>query len=203
MGRSFQLTNIFALLTVLENVRVAIQSREGVGLNFWKHYLHFSSMEDEAYELLKSVLLEDKWAMPASSLTHGEQRKLESPSFWRSNPKSCFWMNLQAGMGQEEVPAILEILHRIKDAKTAPCFWLSTNGHDHDAFGQHRRASGRRTDRRRSSPMKYTAAGRFRKPIWVEVPGVNKDILMVEDVHTYIAQHHILQGVSFSSRPMP
>jgi branched-chain amino acid transport system ATP-binding protein len=37
MGRSFQLTNIFPNLTVLENVRVAVQSREGFGLNFWRH----------------------------------------------------------------------------------------------------------------------------------------------------------------------
>ena len=41
MGRSFQLTNIFPVLSVLENVRVAIQSRKGFGLNFWRNYLHF------------------------------------------------------------------------------------------------------------------------------------------------------------------
>ena len=77
MGRSFQLTNIFPVLSVLENVRIAIQSRQGFGLNFWRHYLHFSDTEDQAYEILKDVLLDEKWSAPASSLTHGEQRKLE------------------------------------------------------------------------------------------------------------------------------
>ena len=91
MGRSFQLTNIFPVLSVLENVRVAIQAREGVGLNFWRNYLHFSAYEEEAYEILKEVLLDDKWAKPASDLT--------------------------AGMSQEEVPAILVILERLKESK--------------------------------------------------------------------------------------
>jgi branched-chain amino acid transport system ATP-binding protein len=117
MGRSFQLTNIFPDLTVLENVRVAIQSREGIGLNFWKNYLHFSHMEDEAYELLKDVLLEDKWAALATSLTHGEQRKLEIAILLALKPEILFLDEPTADMGQEEVPAILEILHRIKDAK--------------------------------------------------------------------------------------
>jgi len=138
MGRSFQLTNIFPVLTVLENVRVAIQSREGVGLNFWRNYLHFSGMEDEAYEILKDVLLDEKWAMPASSLTHGEQRKLEMDEKWAMpasslthgeqrkleiaillalKPEILFLDEPTAGMSQEEVPAILDILRRIKDAK--------------------------------------------------------------------------------------
>jgi branched-chain amino acid transport system ATP-binding protein len=116
MGRSFQLTNIFPLLTVLENVRVAIQSREGFGLNFWRNYLHFSDAEDEAYSVLKEVLLDEKWASLASALTHGEQRKLEIAILLALEPEILFLDEPTAGMGQEEVPAILEILQRIKDA---------------------------------------------------------------------------------------
>jgi branched-chain amino acid transport system ATP-binding protein len=114
MGRSFQLTNIFPLLSVLENVRVAIQSREGFGLNFWRNYLHFSETEDEAYAILKDVLLDDKWAAPASSLTHGEQRKLELAILIALKPEILFLDEPTAGMSQEEVPAILEILEQIK-----------------------------------------------------------------------------------------
>ena len=117
IGRSFQLTNIFPVLTVLENVRVAIQSRKGIGLNFWRHYLHFEGLEDEAYAILEDVLLDEKWAMPASSLTHGEQRKLEIAILLALEPKILFLDEPTAGMSQEEVPAILEILQKIKDAK--------------------------------------------------------------------------------------
>jgi branched-chain amino acid transport system ATP-binding protein len=117
MGRSFQLTNIFPLLTVLENVRVAVQSRQGFGLNFWRSYLHFSGAEDEAYSILKNVLLEDKWAFPASTLTHGEQRKLEIAILIALDPQILFLDEPTAGMSQEEVPAILEILEEIKSKR--------------------------------------------------------------------------------------
>jgi len=117
MGRSFQLTNIFPVLTVLENVRVAIQSRKSIGLNFWRNYLHFPGLEEEAYSILEDVLLDKKWAAPASSLTHGEQRKLEIAILLALEPEILFLDEPTAGMSQEEVPAILEILQRIKDAK--------------------------------------------------------------------------------------
>lgn len=117
MGRSFQLTNIFPVLSVLENVRIAIQSRKGFGLNFWRNYLHFAETEDEAYTILKDMLLDDKWATPASSLTHGEQRKLELAILMALEPKILFLDEPTAGMSQEEVPAILEILENIKSFK--------------------------------------------------------------------------------------
>jgi len=117
MGRSFQLTNIFPVLSVLENVRVAIQSRKGFGLNFWRNYLHFSETEDEAYAILKDLLLNDKWADPASSLTHGEQRKLELAILMALEPKVLFLDEPTAGMSQEEVPAILEVLEKIKSSR--------------------------------------------------------------------------------------
>lgn len=114
MGRSFQLTNIFPNLTVLENVRVAIQSREGLGLNFWRNYLHFKETEDEAYAVLQELLLEEKWAVPSSELTHGEQRKLEIAILLALRPEVLFLDEPTAGMAQEEVPAILEVLEKIK-----------------------------------------------------------------------------------------
>jgi branched-chain amino acid transport system ATP-binding protein len=117
MGRSFQLTNIFPALNVLENVRVAIQSRKGLGLNFWRNYLHFSELEDEAYAILEAVLLEEKWASPASELTHGEQRKLEIAILLSLDPEILFLDEPTAGMSQEEVPAILDILEKIKHAR--------------------------------------------------------------------------------------
>ena len=114
IGRSFQLTNIFPLLSVLENVRIAIQSCEKVGLNFWRNYLRFSQLEDEAYNILKEVLLDEKWSLPASVLTHGEQRKLEIAILLALKPQVLFLDEPTAGMSQEEVPAILDILEKIK-----------------------------------------------------------------------------------------
>ena len=116
IGRSFQLTNIFPSLSVLENVRLALQSKADVGMVFWRHWRSYSELEDRAYELLKQVLLEDRWAHPASTLTHGEQRKLEIAILLGLDPAVLLLDEPTAGMSIEEVPAILEIIQNIKAA---------------------------------------------------------------------------------------
>jgi branched-chain amino acid transport system ATP-binding protein len=115
IGRSFQLTNVFPSLTVLENVRLAVQSQRNMGLNFWKNYLHFSEFEDRAYELLERVLLNTKWNFSAGSLTHGEQRKLEMAILLALEPEVLLLDEPTAGMPLEEVPSILELLKSIRD----------------------------------------------------------------------------------------
>ncbi len=117
IGRSFQLTNVFLSLSVLENVRLAIQSQKNIGFNFWKSYLRFSELEDQAYEILKTVLLDTKWNVPASSLTHGEQRKLEIAILLALETEVLLLDEPTAGMALEEVPSILELLKQIKSRK--------------------------------------------------------------------------------------
>lgn len=117
IGRSFQLTNIFPTLSVLENVRLALQAKAEVGLVFWRHWRSYTELEDRAYELLKQVLLDDRWAHPASTLTHGEQRKLEIAILLGLDPAVLLLDEPTAGMSIEEVPAILEIIQKIKSAR--------------------------------------------------------------------------------------
>ena len=117
IGRSFQLTNIFPTLSVLENVRLALQARADVGLVFWLHWRSYTELEDRAYELLKDVLLDDRWDLPASSLTHGEQRKLEIAILLGLDPAVLLLDEPTAGMSIEEVPAILDLIQAIKSAR--------------------------------------------------------------------------------------
>lgn len=114
IGRSFQLTNVFPSLSVLENVRLAVQSSKNTGFNFWKSYLAFPEFENRAYDLLEMVLLNTKWNVAASSLTHGEQRKLEIGILLALETEVLLLDEPTAGMSLEEVPSILEILKRIK-----------------------------------------------------------------------------------------
>ena len=111
------MTNVFLSLTVLENVRLAVQSRKDLGFNFWKNYVDFSELEDRAYELLKMVLLDTKWNLPASSLTHGEQRKLEMAILLALETEVLLLDEPTAGMALEEVPSILELLRAIRDRR--------------------------------------------------------------------------------------
>jgi branched-chain amino acid transport system ATP-binding protein len=114
IGRSFQLTNIFPTLSVLENVRLAAQARRGLGFNAWRDYRRFPELEDRAYELLEAVLLEAKWAQPAGELAHGEKRKLELGVLLALEPEVLLLDEPTAGMSLEEVPAIIALIERIK-----------------------------------------------------------------------------------------
>ena len=117
IGRSFQLTNIFPTLTVLENVRLAAQARRGLGLNAWRDYRRFPELEDRAYELLETVLLEAKWAQPAGELAHGEKRKLELGVLLALEPEVLLLDEPTAGMSLEEVPTIIALIERIKSRR--------------------------------------------------------------------------------------
>ena len=114
IGRSFQLTNIFPTLSVLENVRLAVQARRGPAWQPWRPAERYAGLEDRAYEVLESVLLEKKWAATASALSHGEQRKLEVGILLALEPEVLLLDEPTAGMALEEVPTIIELIARIK-----------------------------------------------------------------------------------------
>jgi branched-chain amino acid transport system ATP-binding protein len=114
IGRSFQLTNVFPTLSVLENVRLAVQARWGLGLVAWRDYRRFPDLEDRAYTLLTEVLLEAKWAAPAGALAHGEKRKLELGILLALEPALLLLDEPTAGMSLEEVPMIVALINRIR-----------------------------------------------------------------------------------------
>lgn len=115
MGRSFQITNVFPDLTVLENVRLAVQARAGTHYQILIHHRKFYQFEDKARDLLKSVHLADKASQNASALAHGDKRKLELAIILALEPEVLLLDEPTAGMAVEEVPAILELLSRLKE----------------------------------------------------------------------------------------
>lgn len=118
IGRSFQITNVFPNLTVLENVRLAVQSKKGVFYNFYSHFHSLSALEEEAFELLRKVLLEKKASSFAKNLTHGEKRKLEIAMLLALDTEVILLDEPTAGMSIEEVPTILEVIRQIKEEST-------------------------------------------------------------------------------------
>src|SRR5438874_1991590 len=76
LGRAFQLTQLFPGLSALENVRLAVQSRRKQGLNLWSVWLDQRATLARAHELVTLVALADRADAVASSLPHGDQRKL-------------------------------------------------------------------------------------------------------------------------------
>ncbi len=115
IGRSFQITNVFPNLTVLENVRLAVQSQGKVRYNMLSSYKKYAQFEALALEWLELVLLADKKDSLAANLAHGEKRKLEIAMLLALNTEVLLLDEPTAGMSLEEVPAILEVIKKIKD----------------------------------------------------------------------------------------
>ena len=114
LGRAFQLTNLFPNLSVLENVRLAIQARRGLGLNLWSVWSSHRELIGEAEAVLERIALADKRDMPAASLPHGDQRKLEVGILLAIEPEVFMFDEPTAGMSVDEVPVILELIRAIK-----------------------------------------------------------------------------------------
>jgi branched-chain amino acid transport system ATP-binding protein len=114
IGRSFQLTNVFPTLSVLENVRVAVQARRGLGFAFWRDARAWPELEDRAWDILETVLLGAKWRTPASDLAHGEKRKLELGILLALEAEVLLLDEPTAGMSLEEVPAVIALIERLK-----------------------------------------------------------------------------------------
>ena len=114
LGRAFQLTQLFANLTVRENVRLAVQARHGGGLNLLAVWLDRRDWIDEAQSLLDAVRLADKRDAVASSLSHGDQRKLEVALLMALDPKVYMFDEPTAGMSADEVPVVLDLIRALK-----------------------------------------------------------------------------------------
>ncbi|MFE8700290.1 ABC transporter ATP-binding protein [Cytobacillus sp. FJAT-54145] len=114
IGRSFQITNVFPNLTVLENVRLAVQSQAGIRYQMLSHFKKHKHLEERATEWLEMVLLNNKEDTLAVNLAHGEKRKLEIAMLLALNTEVLLLDEPTAGMSLEEVPAILDVIRKIK-----------------------------------------------------------------------------------------
>ncbi|WP_133704050.1 ABC transporter ATP-binding protein [Roseateles toxinivorans] len=114
LGRAFQLTQLFPALSVLENVRLAVQSRRKLGLNLWSVWLDHRGTLRQARELLEQVRLDDKAETIASSLPHGDQRKLEVAMLMALDPLVYMFDEPTAGMSVDEVPVVLDLIRALK-----------------------------------------------------------------------------------------
>ena len=122
LGRAFQLTNLFPNLSVLENVRLAVQAtREGPhrrGLNLWSIWSDHAALTARAHDILESVSMADKRDMPVASLPHGDQRKLEVALLIALDPQVYMFDEPTAGMSHDEAPVILNLIRALKKDKT-------------------------------------------------------------------------------------
>ena len=123
IGRAFQLTNLFPSLSVHENVRIAVQSRAKLGIQLFSLWNSRRDLIDKADAILEEVALARQRDVPAMTLPHGDQRKLEVGMMLALEPEVFMFDEPTAGMSVDEVPVILDLIKRIK-AKGDKCILL-------------------------------------------------------------------------------
>lgn len=114
IGRSFQITNIFPHLTVVENVRLAVQALSPNSFNFWRRAEYFKDYTGRALDVLELVGLRDMALSPASVLPHGGKRKLELAILLAPDPELLLLDEPTAGMASEQVPELLDTIDRVR-----------------------------------------------------------------------------------------
>ena len=98
----------------MENVRLAVQSRARAGLHLLSLCSRHVELIERAEHYLHRVALADRRGVPAASLSHGEQRKLEVAILLALEPQVLMFDEPTAGMSVDEVPVVLDLIHQIK-----------------------------------------------------------------------------------------
>lgn len=114
IGRSFQITNLFPNLTALENVRLACQALGKDNFRFLQPAGHFKQYEQRAQAILQQVGLAERALMPARTLPHGDQRKLELGIILAADPELLLLDEPTAGMAAEQVPELMALIKEIQ-----------------------------------------------------------------------------------------
>ncbi|WP_309085986.1 ABC transporter ATP-binding protein [Chelativorans sp.] len=111
--RSFQISATFPHLSVLDNVRVALQRPQGLGYQFWLPVSSLNRLNRRAEELLTSVGLADERHKLAADLSYGRKRVLEIATTLALDPKVLLLDEPMAGMGQEDIGKVSEIIRAV------------------------------------------------------------------------------------------
>jgi branched-chain amino acid transport system ATP-binding protein len=116
--RSFQISAVFPHLSVLENVRVALQRRLGRSFAFWRSERSLESLDARALELLGAVDLSSYAALPAVELSYGRKRALEIATTLAMEPTLMLLDEPTQGMGLEDVDRIRQLIKKVAAERT-------------------------------------------------------------------------------------
>jgi branched-chain amino acid transport system ATP-binding protein len=114
LARSYQITNIFTRLSVLDNLALAVQARSGSSMRFWRAALDERALFNEAAVIAERVGLADSTAVTAGSLSHGSQRQLELGITLATRPALLLLDEPMAGMGHEEAQAMVPLIESLR-----------------------------------------------------------------------------------------
>ena len=118
MVRSFQISAVFSTLTVLDNVRVALQRPRGTSFRFWRSDRMLETLNDGAFALLGDVGLADVADRVAGELSYGKRRALEIATTLALEPQMLLLDEPTSGMGLEDVRSTAALIRRVARSRT-------------------------------------------------------------------------------------
>jgi branched-chain amino acid transport system ATP-binding protein len=116
--RSFQISAVFPHLTVLENVRIALQRKRGHSFDFWRSEGTLASLDARARELIEAVGLSGFEGTVAGELPYGRKRALEIATTLALDPEMMLLDEPTAGMAHEDVERIAALIKRVAQDRT-------------------------------------------------------------------------------------
>ncbi len=116
--RSFQISAVFPHMTVLENVRAALQRNLGTSFHFWKPESSLEPLHDRAYELLTTVDLQDFADETTVNLPYGRKRALELATTMALEPELMLLDEPTQGMGHEDVDRVTALIKKVSAGRT-------------------------------------------------------------------------------------
>jgi branched-chain amino acid transport system ATP-binding protein len=118
LGRSFQISAVFPHMTVLENVRIALQRLRGSSLDFWRSTSVLDQFNERAMELIADVGLSSFADWLAVELPYGRKRALEIATTLALDPEMLLLDEPTAGMGHEDIDRISQLIKRVAANRT-------------------------------------------------------------------------------------
>jgi branched-chain amino acid transport system ATP-binding protein len=116
--RSFQICAVFPHLTVLENVRVALQRSLGTSFYFWRSEKSLRTLDDRAMQLLAEVRLESWAPTLAADLSYGRKRALELATTLALEPELMLLDEPTQGLGHEDVSHVTQLIKQVSADRT-------------------------------------------------------------------------------------
>ena len=113
LGRTFQVSNVFPLLSVHENVRLAAEAALGGTLRIWRQALRVREAVDRAHWALERVGLRGRGGASAGLLSHGDKRKLELAMVLAGSSRVILLDEPMAGVSMEDVDELVELIRSV------------------------------------------------------------------------------------------
>jgi branched-chain amino acid transport system ATP-binding protein len=118
MVRSFQISAVFPHMTVLENIRVALQRKLGTSFHFWRTERTLHNLNERAYALMEEVDLRSFANTLAVELPYGRKRTLELATTLALEPELMLLDEPTSGMGHEDIARVTALIQRVAAQRT-------------------------------------------------------------------------------------